>query len=259
MKKGRPFVDLKPAELGVAPPSGGLFLGRLDAPALRQELEEAGILLGLAERGYSDVLLRTSAEPGEHRLKILSADGRKTLVDLRLAEASALLREPGLFRLGLELLSFLSMHWLALQDPGAAFTPDRPRLPGQEHPGLGLSRQFYERLLLWAEEWGKDGLLNYPSYFHNAVFYRRAFRFISPSRQGRFEALRRDLGAVPVAVASAALEEGRVEEAGVGRAAWQPGEMVSPLTRGLRAYLDSPEYAAAALRAETSARFALLG
>jgi hypothetical protein len=259
MKKGRPFVDLKSAEIGAVRYPSGLFLGRLDAPALRRELEEAGILSGLAERGYSDVLIRTSVEAGEHRLKILSADGRSTLVDLRLAEASALLREPGLFRLGLELLSFLSMHWLALQDPGAAFTPDRPRLPGQAHPGLGLSRRFYERLLLWAEEWGKDGLLNYPSYFHNAVFYRLAFRFISPLRQGRFEALRRDLGAHPVAVASAALEEGRVEEAGVGKAVWQPGEMVSPLTPGLRGYLDSPAYRSAALQAEAGARFVLRG
>ncbi len=255
MKPRSPFVDLRPADLETPPLGNGLFLGRLDPAALRHELEEAGILAGLAARGHRDVLLRASIETGEHRLRILSGDARTTLVDLRLAEASALLKEPGLFRLGLELLSFLSMHWLSLQDPGAAFPPDRPRLPGQRYPGLGLSRRFYERLLLWAEEWGKDGLVNYPQYFHNAVFYRRAFRFISPPREGRFQALARDLGALPVAEASAALEEGRVEEAGVGRAAWEPGEMVSPLTRGIRSYLDSPDYARAVEAAREQARF----
>jgi hypothetical protein len=248
---------LRPAEVGLAAAREGLFLGRLEAGELRRELEEAGILAGLAARGHRDVLLRASVETGEHRLRILSADGRATLVDLRLAEASALLKEPGLFRLGLELLSLLSMHWLALQDPLAAFTPERPRLPGQRYPGLGLSRLFYERLLRWAEEWGKDGLVNYPQYFHNAVFYRRAFRFISPVRQGRLEALLRDLGGRPVAEASAALEEGRVEEAGVGGAAWEPGEMVSPLTRGIRGYLDSPDYRRAAEAAREAARFTL--
>jgi hypothetical protein len=255
MKPRPPFIDLRPAEVEVPPVGNGLFLGRLEPATVRHELEEAGILAGLAARGYADVLLRTSIEAGEHRLRILSADARATLVDLRLAEASALLKEPGLFRLGLELLSFLSMRWLSLQDPGAAFTPDRPRLPGQRYPGLGLSRRFYERLLLWAEEWGKDGLVNYPQYFHNAVFYRRAFRFISPAREGRFAALARDLGALSVAEASAARWGGGGVGGGGGGPAWEPGEMVSPLTRGLRGYLESPDYARAVEAARERTRF----
>jgi hypothetical protein len=255
MKPRPPFIDLRPAEVEVPAIGNGLFLGRLDPATVRHELEEAGILAGLAARGYREVLLRASIEAGEHRLCILSGDARALLVDLRLAEASALLKEPGLFRLGLELLSFLSMRWLSLQDPGAAFTRERPRLPGQRYPGLGLSRRFYERLLLWAEEWGKDGLVNHPQYFHNAVFYHRAFRFISPAREGRFEAIARDLGALPVAEASAALEEGRVEEEGAGSAAWEPGEMVSPLTRGMRGYLDSPDYARAVEAVRERTRF----
>lgn len=43
----------------------------------------------------------------------------------------------------------------------------------------------------WAASWHKDGLLNLPEYYHNAVFYSAIFRFIAPVRQGRFEALQR--------------------------------------------------------------------
>lgn len=253
------FLDLRSAEVEPGAPSHSrLFLGRLDGEALRRELASAGVLSALAERGYPDVVIRTGVESGEHRLRILPREHGPFLVDLRLAEASTVMKEPGLWRLGLELLSFLSMHWLALQDPQAAFRPERPRLPGQDHPGLGLARRFHERLLLWAEEWGKDGLLAIPHYLHNAVFYAKAFRFVSPARQGRFEALWRDLKRLGVAEASAAVDEGRVLEEGPEGArafGWEGGEMVAPLTRGIRGYLDSAEYRRIVQQTRDAVRF----
>lgn len=241
----RTFLDLRPAELeAAAPVRSALFLGRLDGDALRRELEEAGVIAGLAARGYERVLVRTSVEAGEHRLRILPAGGRVTiLVDLRVAEASTLFKEPRLSRLGLEVLSFLSMHWLTLQDPDRPFPPARPRLPGQEHPGLGLSRALYTRLLLWAEDWGKDGLLNFPEYYHNALIYAPAFRFISPAREGRFQALRRDLAPLSLAEASWAVHEGRVLEEPAGVALrWEPAEMVAPVSHDVRRYLEATDF-----------------
>jgi hypothetical protein len=254
-------VDLRPAEVEPAAPGDpGLFLGRFAAAGLRQELADAGILDGLARRGYRDVDIRTSLAEGEHQLKIFAAGGTVPLVDLRLAEASSLLREPLLLRLGLEVLSFLSMHWLSLQDPRVSFSPDRPRLPGQDHPGLGLLKLFYLRLIRWAEDWGKDGLVNFPDYYHNAVFYSPVFRFISPARQGRFEALQAALAPLGVAGASWAVAEGRVREEAGGVSTpypWEPGEMVAPIAPDLRHYLQSEAYRRAAEAARAQARLAL--
>jgi hypothetical protein len=240
----RGFVDLRPAELeAAAPVRTSLFLGRLDPEALRREIEDAGILAALAARGYARVQLRTSVESGEHRLRIIPAGGTKTLVDLRLTEATTLLKEPRRGRLGLEVLSFLSMNWLTLQDPDRPFAADRPQLPGQDHPGLGLARAVYERLLVWAEDWGKDGLLNFPEYFHNALIYAPAFRFISPARAGRFRALRRDLAPLAMAEASWAVEQGRVREEPAGTVvSWEPAEMVAAISHDVRRYLDSEDY-----------------
>jgi hypothetical protein len=253
----RGFVDLRPAELeAAAPVRTSLFLGRLDPDALRRELEDAGVLAGLAARGYARVQIRTSVESGEHRLRVLPAGGTRPLVDLRLSEVSTLVDAPGAGRLGLEVLSFLSMNWLMLQDPDRPFPDDRPRLPGQDHPGLGLARVLYQRLLQWAEDWGKDGLLNFPEYFHNAVIYSPAFRFFSPAREGRFRALRRDLEAFSMAAASWAVDEGRVrEEPGDAVVRWEPAEMVAPISHDVRRYLDSAGYAAAVEDAASRTRF----
>lgn len=256
-RRGRPFIDLRSAEIQSSE-APRLFLGRFEADALRAELEAAGVLRGLAARGYPEVVLLTEYSGGEHRLRVDSTDGGPSLIDLRLAEGTTLSEEPLLRASGLEVLSFLSIHWLSLQDPRRAFTPERPQLPGQRYPGLGLARPMVERILLWARTWGKDGVLNLPEYYHNAVFYARAFRFIAPERQGRFEALRRDLGQLPVAQASAAIEQGRVlEEPWGAPLRWEPGEMVTPLSDGVRGFLDSRAYQAATAKARDGAHFRL--
>ena len=256
----RSFVDLRSADLeAAAPVRSTLYLGRLDPEALRRELQDAGVLAGLAARGFERVQIRTTVESGEHRLRVLPVGGTTTLVDLRLAEAATLFKEPRLGRLGLEVLSFLSMNWLTLQDPDRAFTPERPRLPGQDHPGLGLARAVYERLLVWAEEWGKDGLLNFPEYFHSALIYAPAFRFISAAREGRFQALRGALGALSLSEASWAVEKGRVlEEPSGAPVVWEPAEMVAPVSHDVRRYLEAPDYGRAVEDVAARTRFRLV-
>jgi hypothetical protein len=104
------------------------------------------------------------------------------------------------------------------------------------------------------KEWRKD-LVNSPQYFHNAVFFASLFRFLSPTRQGRFEALLRDLGSAHVASASAAVEQGASESPGVFR--WEGGEMAAPLSGGLTAAFSSPEYRELARASRETVHYAL--
>jgi hypothetical protein len=256
-REPRPFVDLRPADAepaSLAEP--GHFLGRFDPAALEREMEAAGILAALSERGYPKVRLHVDRTDGEHRLRILPARGEESLVELRASEMTVVVDDPVLRAEGADLLYVLSVHWFTAQDPGKPFAPERPRLPGQKHPGLGIGRRFYGRLMAWAHEWGKDALLNFPEYFHNAVFYATMFRFVSPARQGRFEALRRDLAPLHVCDASAAVNDGRVvEEPGEEPLRWEAAEMISPVTRGVKAALESDAYAAAVAAARDATRF----
>jgi hypothetical protein len=233
------------------------YLGRLGLTALCAELDQAGVLPALRTRGY-DPSVRVEIEGGEHRLTVTSTSGGETLVDLRMAEETRPVTQPGLRARGVEVLSVLVVEWLALQDPRGVFTRERPRLPGQTYPGLGLGRHLYTRVLGWAAEWGKDALVNVPAYFHNAKFYAPPFAFLSAAEQGRFEALCRDLADVPVAEASAALQAGRVLDVATGEpVTWSPGDMVAALSPPVRAYLSSAEYAHAVATARDGRWFRL--
>jgi hypothetical protein len=240
---GTPLA-LEPSDLApVDPGLSARYLGRLSLPALCAELDQAGVFAALWARGYQDPHTRIEVEEGAHRLLVTSSHGGESLIDLRMTEEALPVTEPALRARGVEVLSVLVVEWLALQDPRAVFTRTRPRLPGQTHPGLGLGRQLYTRVLDWAAAWGKDGLVNVPAYFHNAKFYAPPFTFLSAAEQGRFEALRRDLAHLPVADASAALEAGRVLDTSSGEpVTWSPGGMLAPLSPPVRDYLASAEY-----------------
>jgi hypothetical protein len=253
----RPFFDLRLAD--AEPPSlvePGRFLGRFDKGALERDLESAGILAALAGKGFRKVRVRLDVREGDHRLVLLPPRGEEPLVELRASEVTVLVDEPVLREQGVELLYALVVRWVAMQNPGRPFTADRPQLPGQRHPGLGIGRRVYGRLMAWAHEWGKDAVLSFPQHYHNAVFYSSQFRFVSPARQGRFEALRRDLGALPIAQAAHAIEEGRVREEPGGRPfQWEAAEMISPVTDSVTKALQSHAYREAVRTARDAARF----
>jgi hypothetical protein len=249
--------ELKEMVLPTAPSQAdNLFLDRLTAAGLERELEASGIYDQLAARGYSGFTLELGRVEREHRVRLLAAGVEAPLMELRVSDMTCVPKDPLLRASGVEVLYFLAVHWLSLQDPRAEFSPGRPALPGQTYPGLGIGRRLLSRLMAWAYDWGKDALVNYPAYYHNAVLYSRVFRFLSPKREGRMDALRRDLEGLSVADASSAIDKGRVIEEPPGRVLrWKPSEMVAPLTRILKSYMKSEEYEAAVTTARDSVRY----
>jgi hypothetical protein len=119
----------------------------------------------------------------------------------------------------------LYVHWLSLRHPRAQFSLLRPRLPGQEVPGLGLARETGEMLALMALRLGLAGVAYRPAHYHTAFAGRHHFSFVEAERQGRFEALIRDLRDVPLLEATRAIEAGRVMLDGKPYE-WEPDEMV---------------------------------
>ena len=121
--------------------------------------------------------------------------------------------------------TFLFVNWLSLRNPRANFSNLRPQLPGQEVPGLGLAREMSQLLTLMAKRLALDGVAFRPSWFHMAWAARHDARFVDPARQGRFEALVRDLKEVPLLQSTRALAEGTVKLNGESYR-WEPEEMV---------------------------------
>ncbi|MBI1966385.1 MAG: histone deacetylase, partial [Gemmatimonadetes bacterium] len=155
-------------------------------------------------------------------------------------------------------LDVIFVEWLLLQNPRQPFTERVPRLPGQEHPGLGLLGEVGAWLVVACETIGLDGIAHVPSHFHLAVVGRHHLRFLRPEHQARFEALRDALQGIPIAEASRLLEEDRVVDAATGEPVrWKPGPTVLPVSVRLKALITGPAYTEAVRRAREGMRFRL--
>ncbi|MBI5904197.1 MAG: hypothetical protein HZB86_01360 [Deltaproteobacteria bacterium] len=117
-------------------------------------------------------------------------------------------------------------------------------------PGLGLLSELFALLSAFSRELSVDGVLDVPDHFHTALFYSRAFRYLDPAEEGRFQAIARDLAAVPIALASDAIREGCLFDRGTGAPLpWVASEQVMSGRGPLRRFLRSEAYRTARNRA----------
>ncbi len=206
--------DLEEA-LGLRPRRQRLLLGFYTAAGIEHALYRYGVLDTLQRLGYRQ--FRVTFDPagtGERVRLHGEADG-----------AEHLLVEVILERRRVAGVEVLYVHWLALRNPRAQFSERRPRLPGQEVPGLGLARETGTMLARMAIRLGLGGVVFRPAHYHTAYSARHHFSFVDPERQGRFEAMVRDLAGMPLLDATQAVSEGRVLMDGIPYA-WEADEMV---------------------------------
>jgi len=200
-------------ELGLATPRRRLLLGFYSAEGLEHALHRYGILGQLRRMGYGPFRVQIRDEGVGQSARLLDLPSGEALIET-VFERREIAGAPMLY-----------VHWLALRNPRARFAPERPRLPGQEVPGLGLSREIMELLLRMAARLGLEGLAFRPAAYHLAFGSRNTLRFVDPARQGRFEALVEALRGLPVVEATLAVAEGRVLLDGATYR-WETDEMV---------------------------------
>ncbi|ABF87640.1 histone deacetylase family protein [Myxococcus xanthus DK 1622] len=194
------------------------ILGYYTAQALEYAFFRYGILSYVERLGYSRLRVEVGSVGEGDRMEVhgCAAGQEHQLVDC-VVERRVLAGEP-----------FLFVNWLSLRHPRARFSEGRSRLPGQDVPGLGLAREATEMLLVMARRLVLAGVAFRPMWFHLAVLARSRFRFLDPARQGRFEALLRDLGQLPLLEVSQAVVDGHVLLNGQPYA-WEANDMVSRL------------------------------
>jgi acetoin utilization deacetylase AcuC-like enzyme len=211
-------VDL---QLGHAA-DGHRLLGFYSSEGIEYALDRYGFLGQLRRLGYRHFQVELDALPTGDRLRIFAHERTKLGTP---GEALHLLVELVAERRTLGGHDYLFINWLALRHPLARFSLDHPQLPGQDVPGLGLSREVAELLNRIARRLSLSGVAFRPGWYHVAYAARHDFRFLDPARQGRFEALVRDLSRVSLLEATHALAEGKVRLNGQPYA-WEAEDMV---------------------------------
>ena len=205
--------DLEEA-LGIRPMRQRLLLGYYTSSGMEHALFRYGILEQLERLGYRQFHVTFDTTGLGERVRVTGeADGAEHVLVELVLERRRVLR-----------VEVLYVHWLSLRNPRAQFSDRRPRLPGQEVPGLGLAREAGSMLARMAIRLGLGGVVWRPAFFHTAYTARHEFHFVDPERQGRFEALLRDLGHLPLLELTDLLARGRVLMDGEPYA-WEADEM----------------------------------
>lgn len=237
---------------------GNLLFGRYDAAQVRELMERAGMFRKLSEIGFREPLLALScADPSEQRICLYAGEEKRDrlLLEIRMQLMNFHPRKPiGPFT---EESSFrmLVLLWLVLSNPDGEFSLERPRLPGQQRPGLGILGEALSLLSSFSRELAVDGTLDVPEHYHTALFYSRVFHYLDPAVEGRFQAIARDLAGVPLALASDAIRKGCLFDRSTGSPLpWNASEQVMSERGPLRRFLRSPEYREARDRAKAALR-----
>jgi hypothetical protein len=150
------------------------------------------------------------------------------------------------------------IEWLLLQNPKEPFTPDRPRLPGQNHPGLGLLREFFGWLVMLCEILELDGIVFTPSRYNVAALSHKLVRFVEPEHEARFRAFEKLLADRPLATRTRLINQDKILDADTGRPArWDAQPMVLPVASQLEAAVFGSAYEEAVAARQASIQLKL--
>ena len=227
------------------------------AHGIELALEKYGFLAKLRDKGFRD--LRLGVDPGDRDRQRITIHGAKDhrhhlLMDLVVRRST--LPAPG----GMEasgLLELVSVEWLQLQDPTAAFSLRHPRLPGQKYPGLGMVRDVIELLHQVCRRLDLDGVVMHPSQYHIAALAASECCFIDPNIQGAFDVVREATKEFDLETASRLIADDRLRASDGSIVSWVPGEFVAPVSPRICSYFASSGYKAQ--RAQAAERFRSLG
>jgi hypothetical protein len=247
--------------------AGRRFLDYYGDEGLRVAFERYGLMAAIRRRGYDDLEIANRATDERHTLIVSGrathpkgSDTRHRLVELAVRRDRLVPYPiPGVSPLE-QAFDVLTVDWLLLQDPLRAFTRERPQLPGQEAPGLGVGERVLELLYRTAERLGLDGVATVPEYLHNALLYSREMAFFDPGPAGRLRALEDLLieqEGLTIAQASWAMEWGLVRGPDDASVKWKGELLVTAFAPALRAWLYSDEHIQAEARSAESGRYVL--
>lgn len=199
IQSGVSDVDLSMDKIvydGRVTPDSNFFLGVFSRQGLLNAVKAFGLLDVLAKEGLKDITIDIDTTDA-HAHRLYAYAGR-SCVENKICE---LVVKHGPIDLSKSALphfpnikpNLLQVEWLLLQNPHKQFSRERPPLPGQVYPGLGLGDRLMEIMIIMTRRLHLDGIINKPHYFHTAFMFCKEFIFTNPVNQAIMVAISKDL------------------------------------------------------------------
>jgi acetoin utilization deacetylase AcuC-like enzyme len=242
--------SLEPSDLPGGMLSGSpLLLGRYSRHAVEFGAERLGLLAALRRRGFTQLRFDFDLQnPAGETVRLLTGEEGEVLLELRLRIDRSVLAGENLLRI----------EWLLIQDPHRQFTKERPALPGQQHPGMGLLREVVSLLSLVCGDLDLDGLVFTPSHYHIAAQTERLFHFVDPQQEARFLDLKDALADKSLQEAIQIIERGKLVDTTTKEVfRWEPRPMLLATSHKLRHRLRRENFTRRVARARRPDRFVL--
>lgn len=241
-------IDLGSAmeDLDILMGSKKLFLGRFSETDMKNMIQSAGILKHLESMGFSDILIDIDRDENHiYYLKLYWNDKTpKLLLDLRVSEHSFVPQER-FFEEGFDIKPYdmILIEWLSAKNPLAVFDKNRPQLPGQSAPGLGILKYCFQLLYNISNEVLKDGFFDIPNHMHGAIMYSKKFKFFDPVHEAIMRAVMRDLKNYSLAdISWGVITKTIIDLHKNEPAVYDPGEQVHYVSNDMKNYFTSAKY-----------------
>lgn len=224
-----------------------LFLGRFTEKDLRNMIEAIGLVRHLEAMGFSALQMDIDRDVNAiHYFKLYwkDKDPDRLLLDLRVSEHTFIPQER-FFEEGFEIEPYrmILIEWLSAQNPLADFEENRPQLPGQVKPGLGILKYCFQLLYDVSREVFKDGFLDIPNHMHGAMMYSKQFKFFDPVQEAILRAVMRDLKNYSLAdISWGVITETIIDLDKKRPAVYDPGEQVHYVSNRMKKYFESRKY-----------------
>ena len=222
------------------------FLGYYSLEGLKLAFEKYDVLNKLEEKGFTDLIYELDTnDPYVHRLILFhkKKSPQNMLIELVLKKYNVIIDMPFDTKYNGKTYETIAIEWMCLQNPYAEFTDERPQLPGQQNPGLGVASKAVELLMIMAWRLNLYGLINTPDHYHNACLYSKIFYYLNPDYQARLLAIMRDLKKYPLDTIAWAIEWGAVMDLNLKKPIkWSVGKQIVPLHQDLKNLFNSKEY-----------------
>ncbi|MCP4129799.1 MAG: hypothetical protein GY754_02165 [bacterium] len=224
-----------------------LFLNRFSKNEMLEVIKNVGLLDHLHDKGFSHIAIDFDRDDTYiHALRMYhkTINEKNLLIDVRLSESKIEVNKKIAAAIkDREPFDMLVVEWASAQNPDEEFSGDKPRLPGQEKPGLGVLLFLMKMMYVMGKEIRKDGFMDVPDHFHLAVMYSRKFKFIDPVDEGILLAVMRDLKEYSLSDLTWGFLTGTIFDESTGEyQVYTPSGQVAWLSPRMEKYFSSPKY-----------------